>query len=193
MLSKIENIICLGEGVTPGEIHSKSRKAELRETRQIIMYFAKELNPGWTLTNIAGYFGLDHATATHAQKTVINLVATNKQFREKIQKHRMRLKAIKIDKMVIHASDSVKPLAYELAKLELKITDLRLLINSIKADMVDINTFTPEPFAEPVKEQVLEPIKEVIGEPIKFRYTKYNSPFANLMAQDGAYSGYKHY
>jgi hypothetical protein len=130
----IENMICVGAGITPAEIHCKSRNGELKETRQIIMYFAKKMTTK-TWAQIAGYFELDHATAMHSYKTVQNLIDTDRTFREKIKRHEMRLKVIKIDRMVEVANDTFKPLEFEVLKLENKICKLREMVEVIKEEL----------------------------------------------------------
>lgn len=61
------------------DIKNKTRKREIVEARQIIMYFAMKLRLG-TLQKVGDYFGKDHATVFHAVKTVTNLMETNKEF-----------------------------------------------------------------------------------------------------------------
>ena len=138
MISKIENIVCIGEGLDPSEIHVKDRYNEIKEVRQIIMYFARKMtNKSWKL--IAGYFNLDHSTGMHSFKTIQNLIDTDRQFRERMIRHENRLKAIKIDKMVNIANDTFKPLEFEVMKLEKKIFDLREAIEEIRECMKFIN------------------------------------------------------
>ena len=142
MIQKIENIICIGEGLTPEEIHCKSRNGELKEARQIIMYFAKEMMPSSTTWKmIAGYFGLDHATAMHAHQHITDLMDSDKSFRDKIKRHEMRLKAIKIDKLVTIAVDKFKPLEFEVMKLEKEINNLVELIMRIREEIKILNCY----------------------------------------------------
>ena len=139
MMQKIENIVCIGEGIMPNEIHCKSRNGELKDTRQIIMYFARKMtSKSWS--QIAGYFDLDHATGMHAYKTIENLIETNRLFREKMKLHEKRLKAIKIEKMVLSADNNLRLLEYELLKHEQKISDLKVMIQEIKEIYEMINT-----------------------------------------------------
>jgi hypothetical protein len=181
MISKIENIICLGEGVTPEEIHVKSRKGDVKETRQIIMYFTKELNPNMTWEKIAGYFELDHATGIHAQKTINNLINTNKTFNEKIKKHRIRLKAIKIDRMTDHASGIFKPLEFEVLKLEKKVIDLRRLITEIRSELGEIN-YQSQCFEKSEKKNI---------EPVRFEH-QFKMPYSEVLpCNNQGYSGFR--
>jgi hypothetical protein len=80
----IEHIICDGDEVNRDLLATKTRKREVVEARQQVMYFMKKIhgkNMSWA--KIASFYGKDHATAMHACKTVINLMDTNRQFREK--------------------------------------------------------------------------------------------------------------
>ena len=133
-----------------------------------------------SLSGIGSYFQgrdncRDHSTVIHSIKTVKDLRDTDKKFREAFYaiERKLLLKCRKTSKGSFSTSTVINFRFYFIKKIRRYV-----------AKVV---------YIQPVKEQVDEPIKEVIGEPIKFRYTKYNSPFANLMAQDGAYSGYKHY
>ena len=138
MISRIENIICLSEGVNPVDIHCKSRLNGLKETRQIIMYFAKRLYPAKTWAEISAYFDLDHATAMHAYHTIQNIIDTDKVFREKMNNHNKRLKAIKIDKLLNDATINFQPLEFEVLKLENKINELKAKIELIKIEISEI-------------------------------------------------------
>ena len=138
MINQIENIICLGEGIDPIEIHCKSRKNGLKETRQIIMYFAKRLYPAKTWGEIADYFALDHASAMHASKTIQNIIDTNKEFRERMNKHNQRLKVVRIDRIVSEAVTNIKPLEFEILRLESKISELKEQVKLIKYEISEI-------------------------------------------------------
>lgn len=151
MISNIENIICIGEGVTPHEIHCKSRNGELKETRQIIMYFARKMT-SMSWSQIAGYFDLDHATAMHAYNTIQNLIDSDRNFRLKMKAHEIRLKAIKIEKMVILVGETFKLLEFESLKLEKRISDLKFMVQEIKDVYLAINS-------DPVFKETLTKIK----------------------------------
>jgi hypothetical protein len=142
MFDQIENIICIGEGLSPKEIHCKSRNGELKETRQIIMYFARKMTrKPWSV--ISGYFDLDHATGMHSYKTIENLMQTDKIFRQKMKLYETKLKAIKIEKMVINAGNTLKLLEFESLKLENRISDLKAMVKEIKEvyDVINSEAF----------------------------------------------------
>ena len=58
----------------------KTRKREIVESRQLVMYYAKIYKLGsWRV--IGEYFNKDHATAVYSYNTIINLNKTNKKIR----------------------------------------------------------------------------------------------------------------
>ena len=59
-----------------------SRKRELVEARQVVMTIRSILVPE-VLSKTGGFFGLDHATALHARRTVASLMTTDKFFARK--------------------------------------------------------------------------------------------------------------
>ncbi len=73
-------------------LQSKTRKRHIVQARQIAMYFAKKMTKN-SLANIGNKIGQrDHATVLHACKTVDNLCATDKQFRQYIEDLTKKLK-----------------------------------------------------------------------------------------------------
>jgi hypothetical protein len=142
MISKIENIVCIGEGLTPEEIHNRCRNGELKETRQIIMYFAHRLTRK-TWKEIGDYFDLDHATAMHAFKTISNLVQTDREFRGKILKHENRLAVLELDRRVSYVNNTFKTLEFDALKLESKLAELINKINKIKEDIQLLDSGKP--------------------------------------------------
>jgi chromosomal replication initiator protein len=66
-------------------IHSKTRKREIVQARQLAMYFSKKLTKA-SLATIGLHCGnKDHATVLHACRTVNNLIETDKQFRNYVE------------------------------------------------------------------------------------------------------------
>lgn len=69
-----------------GEIHIKTRKRKFVQSRQEAMYFAKKFTK-LSLREIGKLIGdKDHATVLHACRTINNLIETNKNFKEEIEK-----------------------------------------------------------------------------------------------------------
>lgn len=101
MIKLIENIVCQGEKVTPADLQVRTRKTKIKETRQIVMYFATEKKVS---RSAAGrYYGLDHATVCHARKLVENLCFSDKDFALKICQYKLN-----IDESIKENDESVK-------------------------------------------------------------------------------------
>jgi hypothetical protein len=80
-----------------GQIKVKTRKKEIKEPRQIAMFFAMDIlypknGKLYSETNIGKYFFKDHATVIHAKKTINNLINTDKQLREDVDEIRKKIK-----------------------------------------------------------------------------------------------------
>lgn len=73
-------------------MHSKTRKREIVQARQIAMYFSKILTKSSLATIGSQIGGKDHATVLHACKTVNNLSDTDKRFRVFIEDIEKKLK-----------------------------------------------------------------------------------------------------
>ena len=73
-------------------MHSKTRKREIVQARQIAMYFSKNLTKSSLATIGSQVGGKDHATVLHACKTVSNLFETDKRFRVFIEEIEKKLK-----------------------------------------------------------------------------------------------------
>lgn len=93
-MEEIEKIICAGERISPEDLHFRNREDHIKETRQIIMYFARKIDPLMSWKNIAEYFGLEHATAMHAYKIIISRTEIYRTYRERINKYEKKLSGI---------------------------------------------------------------------------------------------------
>ena len=89
----IEKVIEL-EGFTPEELKMKCRKRELVFARQIAMFFCRKLTTV-SLALTGSYFGRDHATVLHAVKTINNLIDTDREIRERVERYENILKCPK--------------------------------------------------------------------------------------------------
>jgi chromosomal replication initiator protein len=77
----IQKIVCDYFNINLDTLNSKTRKREIVQARQLVMYFAKEYTKS-SLAMIGMHCGnKDHATVLHAVRTVNNLLETDKQFR----------------------------------------------------------------------------------------------------------------
>ena len=87
----IQKVVCDHFGLTVETINSATRRREIVQARQLIMYLAKKYTK-YSLATIGMHCGnKDHATVLHACKTINNLIETDKQF---------RIQADKIDKKI---------------------------------------------------------------------------------------------
>ncbi|HNS17281.1 MAG TPA: chromosomal replication initiator protein DnaA [Bacteroidales bacterium] len=77
----IQKVICDYFGLASDAIHSKTRKREIVQARQLAMYFAKKHTKSSLATIGLQCGNKDHATVLHACRTVNNLIETDKQFR----------------------------------------------------------------------------------------------------------------
>jgi chromosomal replication initiator protein len=81
----IEEEVCKYFDIEPDVIHSKSKKQEISQARQIAMYLSRKYTDK-SYSNIGELIGKrDHATVLHACKTVGNWIETDKKFRTCIQ------------------------------------------------------------------------------------------------------------
>ncbi|MCX7954289.1 MAG: chromosomal replication initiator protein DnaA [Bacteroidales bacterium] len=88
----IQKVVCEYFDITPEMLKQKTRKHEIVQARQIIMFFArmytkKSLS---VIGSIVG--GKDHATVLHACKAIKNLMETNKKFKQQIEEIERKLK-----------------------------------------------------------------------------------------------------
>ncbi len=88
----IQKVVSDYFNINMDQLHTKTRKREIVQARQIAMYFSKNLTKS-SLASIGSQIGnKDHATVLHACKTVNNLIETDKQFRYYIEDIGKRLK-----------------------------------------------------------------------------------------------------
>lgn len=88
----IQKIVCDYFEISPDQLHSKTRKREIVQARQIAMYFSKSLTKA-SLASIGSQIGgKDHATVLHACKTVNNLIDTDKRFKKTVDNIEKKLK-----------------------------------------------------------------------------------------------------
>ncbi len=77
----IQKVVCDYFDLPIELLKSKTRKREVVQARQIVMYFAKSMTKSSLASIGAQCGGKDHATVLHACRTVNNLIDTDKQFR----------------------------------------------------------------------------------------------------------------
>lgn len=91
-IEMIQETVCDYFNIPIEQLRSKTRKREIVQSRQIAMYFAKNLTKSSLATIGAKIGGKDHATVLHACKTVNNLVDTDKRFKLYIEEIEKRFK-----------------------------------------------------------------------------------------------------
>lgn len=77
----IQKVVCDYFDLPIELLKSKTRKREVVQARQIVMFFAKSMTKSSLASIGAQCGGKDHATVLHACRTVNNLIDTDKQFR----------------------------------------------------------------------------------------------------------------
>lgn len=137
MIQTIESVVCRSLNVSCEAIHSKRQQRCLVFPRQAIMYYARLLTKmSWS--EIACYFGKDHATAIHAYKAIHNIIETDKN---------LRLKFLEIDKELglgnvinerILAMSFCEGLESEIKKFEKKVDELRGMLKDIKNELKNL-------------------------------------------------------
>ena len=83
-IDHIIQTVCSHFGLEPATIHTKSRKREVVQARQIAMYLAKN-NTDFSTSKIGTLIGnKDHATVLHACKTVKGQLEVDRSFHEEV-------------------------------------------------------------------------------------------------------------
>ena len=91
-IDNIINTVCAHYGLEPSMIHTKSRKRDVVQARQIAMYLAKN-NTDYSASKIGTLIGgKDHATVLHACKTIRELREVDKAFRADVDEIQAALK-----------------------------------------------------------------------------------------------------
>jgi len=134
----IEYVICAGEDVSPEELQTGTRKAEVLFARQLIMYFADEFKIG-SYAMITERYGQDHATLNNTKKVINNYIDTDKFKRGKIAYYRGVLCGVqkvsrKIDALLLMFNILDK----ELAGLEQRYLNLQVLVENLKIELIEL-------------------------------------------------------
>lgn len=88
----IQKVVCDYFGLPNDVLHTKTRKREIVQARQIAMFFSKNMTKS-SLSTIGSLIGgKDHATVLHACKAVNNLIDTDKRFKSQIEDIERKLK-----------------------------------------------------------------------------------------------------
>lgn len=93
-IDDIITTVCKHFGLENAAIHTKSRKREVVQARQIAMYLAKK-HTDFSTAKIGTLIGnKDHATVLHACKTIKQLKEVDKSFRAEIEEIQTALKKV---------------------------------------------------------------------------------------------------
>lgn len=91
-IDNIINTVCKHFGLDTSAIHTKSRKREVVQARQIAMYLAKNYTD-FSTAKIGSLIGnKDHATVLHACKTISELKEVSKSFQSELEEIQTALK-----------------------------------------------------------------------------------------------------
>ena len=92
-IDMISQTVCDYFGLELDILHSKTRKREIVQARQIAMYFSKSMTNS-SLATIGAKIGKkDHATVLHACKAVNNLLETNRDFKSQVKEIEAQIKS----------------------------------------------------------------------------------------------------
>lgn len=81
-IDKVQDAVCDYFSITKDDLHSKSRKRQIVQARQIAMYMTRQLINCSLSVIGAEIGGKDHATVLHACSTVSNLMSTDRMFKQ---------------------------------------------------------------------------------------------------------------
>lgn len=186
MIEIIEKIVLNARGVNYSDVHSKSRQDKLKEARQIVMYFTREKFPKKSFAEIAGYYGLDHATCMHSIKVINNLIDTNADFKEDIEFIRVEINVALSDRILDRLIVERNSIIRVIQKYQIKLDGLNDIINkleSIEQTKEHKPVYQPKP-VEPVIQR--EPVELI---PLR---NDFKSPYKEMEATNGKpYSGYR--
>lgn len=127
MYEYIEFIICYGQTISTDQVKQETRKEEIVYARQLIMYFCVMFKVGSYvfIGNLVG--GKDHATVSHALKTIENYCDTDKIKKAKIDYYESLIrKVIKLTEKTENLKDVLKPLEEEISLLEQRCINLTI-------------------------------------------------------------------
>jgi len=85
--------VCLYYSIEINDFHAKTRKREIVQARQIAMYFTRKMiRPRLPTSFIGSKIGkVDHATVLHGDKTIKNLLQSNKSIQFEVSEIQKRI------------------------------------------------------------------------------------------------------
>jgi hypothetical protein len=132
MIEEIIKVICEGQGLNYQSLLSTSRKREIVYARQLIMYFANQMDYG-SFVDIGKIFNQGSSNAFHAVQTIENYIETDRWKRAKIVEYSKKLgdnkyqitnllKSLKAD--ILQTEQRMAEIKYTVEKLEVHINNL---------------------------------------------------------------------
>jgi chromosomal replication initiator protein len=92
-VARVQEVVARRWGVTPEGLRSKARTKSLTVPRQVAMFLARDLL-GMQLVEIGQAFGgRDHSTVIHSVSKVEREMASDRQFRDRVEMARRELSA----------------------------------------------------------------------------------------------------
>ncbi|MFA9212509.1 MAG: helix-turn-helix domain-containing protein [Candidatus Methylacidiphilales bacterium] len=73
-------------GITVYQIKQQNRKREIAEVRQILFYILRYSRFGFGVSELGRFFERDHTTIVHSVKCVNNLMATDYEYKQYVEK-----------------------------------------------------------------------------------------------------------
>jgi len=132
MYDTIIKIICEGEKIRFSDLLGENRKSEIVFTRQLIMYFARQMRIG-SLTFIGEKFGKDHATVLHSIKTIENYIEVDKEKGNLIKCYSDKINRVqRLYDLREEMNKLIVPLKQEVTLLEQRLINVNLVL----ADML---------------------------------------------------------
>jgi hypothetical protein len=176
MIQIIENIVCNAMKTNYLNVHSKSRQRQIKDTRQIVMFLVRERYPKKPLAQIAGFYGMTHATCIHAIKTIRNLIETDSSFRLNIEFMRLEIEAELSEGLLEKVIDERNSIQRIVDKYLIKLKGLNEIIDKLE------NVKKPDK-NQATAVEIVDDFKIV---------NNFKSPFKELDPVNGKpYSGYR--
>lgn len=84
-IEEIADGVSIKEEISVSTMKLKSRKREIVQTRQLVMYISTIIvKPNYTTKQAAAFFGLNHATAIHGRRNISDLINSNRDFQYRV-------------------------------------------------------------------------------------------------------------
>jgi hypothetical protein len=137
-IKRIELIVCDGERIDPKSLHVKTRKREIILIRHSVMWLAVNISK-LSFSAVGRYYGQSHANVISAVKNIDNLIYTDTQIKEFVNKYKKRIEVFGIVfKRIDSLSVFLGPLTNQIGSLKRQLQDAESIYNTLKADIIII-------------------------------------------------------